>query len=220
MIVEERNILIQQLQKKEDVEKKLTEACTKSKSDLKQVQDKLDKAIQERGTLERKLEMAKKEVEKVQDFHNKETERLKNAKSKSESVSQQIQSKLERVIEERTRLEKQLAEIKQEVAKVPDLQKENEKIKIAHDKFEDDIKQMDEKLGRIMQEKIILEQRLENTEKELVCVQDLYKEAKEKGEKLIAKEKRGSKVEAKPIGGTKYIGEKEKVTDRNTAQIP
>ncbi|XP_070547591.1 uncharacterized protein [Ptychodera flava] len=214
MIVEERNILIQQLQEKEDVEKKLTEACTKSKSDLKQVQDKLDKAIQERGTLERKLEMTNKEVKKVQDFHNKETERLKIAKSKSESVSQEIQDKLDKVTEERRKLEMQLAETKQEEDKVPDLQKENEKIKIAHDKFEDDIKQMDEKLGRIMQEKIILEQRLENTEKELVCVQDLYKEAKEKGEKLIAKEKSASKVEAKPIGGTKYIGKKEKMKGR------
>ncbi|XP_070547762.1 uncharacterized protein [Ptychodera flava] len=186
----------------------LKRVLAKSKSDLTQFQDRLGLAIQEKESLEKQLEIAKKEAERVQDFHNKEME---NAKSKSESVSQRIKDKLDNVTEERTRLEMQLEKTRQEAERVFNLQKENEKIKIAHDKLETDVKQLQQKLGRVMQDNKVLKQRLENTEKEPECVQDLFKEAQEKTKKLNPKEKSRSKVEAIPIGGTKYIGEKRKL---------
>ncbi|XP_070547642.1 uveal autoantigen with coiled-coil domains and ankyrin repeats protein-like [Ptychodera flava] len=112
IVLQERNNAEKQNAKEHDhcdkEQEKLRIALAKSESDLKQVQDKLELAKQERTRLERQNEMTRKEVERVQDFHKKEKESLENAKSNSESISQQIQDQLDRVIQERTRLETRL----------------------------------------------------------------------------------------------------------------
>ncbi|XP_070547592.1 uveal autoantigen with coiled-coil domains and ankyrin repeats protein-like [Ptychodera flava] len=109
IVLQERNNAEKQNAKEHDhcdkEQEKLRIALAKSESDLKQVQDKLELAEQERTRLERQNEMTRKEVERVQDFHKKEKESLESAKSNSESISQQIQDQLDRVIQERTRLE-------------------------------------------------------------------------------------------------------------------
>ncbi|XP_070547639.1 myosin-6-like [Ptychodera flava] len=142
------------MEEKQILEGKLKETGTKSESDLKQVQDKLDIAIQERDTLESQLEMTKKEVKRVQDIHKKEKESLKIAKSKSELDLQEIHDKLNLVIEREEKTGIQFAEANQEVAIVPDLQRENQRNKIAHDKLEAYVRQMQDEIVSIIEEKI------------------------------------------------------------------
>ncbi|XP_070547346.1 myosin-13-like [Ptychodera flava] len=175
-------------------------------------QNKLEKSMQEKSSLELQLENSKQEVLTLQGLLKTEKENLKGVEracTKATLESREIQGKLSTAIQKKNNLEQRLESAEIEVVKVQDMNKKQQSELVRADEI------IKSQLVRIKE----LESKGKQSEIPRVdkstCTPSLPEKTLEQISEAMSVEETSSSVEPKPIGGTHYIGEKQSVRGKH-----